>query len=62
MGMMIRLDVAVLDDDLRVLHVATLWPMGFVRPRRGAHSILEAAHGDLARWGVVPGSRLSITT
>jgi uncharacterized membrane protein (UPF0127 family) len=60
MGMVVPLDVAVLDEDLTVLHVTTLWPMGLVRPRRGAHSTLEAARGDLARWGIRPGTRLSV--
>jgi uncharacterized membrane protein (UPF0127 family) len=60
MGMLIPLDVALLDRDLVVLHTTTLWPMGFVRPRRGAHSTLEAARGDLARWGVTQGSRLTL--
>jgi uncharacterized membrane protein (UPF0127 family) len=60
MGMLIPLDVALLDRELRVVHVTTLWPMGFVRPRRGVHSALEAARGDLARWGVVAGSTVTL--
>lgn len=60
MGMLVPLDVAVLDENLTVLHVTTLWPMGLVPPRRGAHSTLEARRGDLARWGVGPGTRLGI--
>lgn len=60
-GMRYPLDVAVLDRDGRVLHVARLRPWtGTTWPRRGASATLEAAAGALAGWGVVVGSRLEV--
>ena len=60
-GMRYPLDVAVLDRDGVVLHVAHLRPWtGLTRPRRGASATLEAAAGALARWDVGVGSRLEV--
>lgn len=60
MGMVIPLDVALLDDAGRVIHVTTLWPGGLVRPRRGAHQALETARGELSRLGITRGCVLSV--
>lgn len=61
LGMRYPVDVAVLDRDGVVLHVAHLRPWtGLTRPRRGASATLEAAAGALARWDVGVGSRLEV--
>ena len=60
-GMRYPVDVAVLDRDGLVLHVARLRPWtGSTWPRRGASATVEAAAGALAGWGVVVGSRLEV--
>jgi len=61
MGMRYPIDVAVLDGDGRVLHVATLRPwVGATRPRANGRAVVEAAAGSTARWGIRPGSRLEV--
>jgi uncharacterized protein len=57
-GMVMTLDVALLDDDLTVRHVRRLTPFGLVMPRRGVRHVLEAQRGAFQRWGLQPGSRL----
>ncbi|MGY4719246.1 DUF192 domain-containing protein [Naumannella cuiyingiana] len=60
-GMRYPIDAAVLDRDGVVLHVTTLRPwVGLTRPRLAASATLEAAAGQLDRWGVRPGRRLAI--
>lgn len=60
-GMRYPIDVAVLDAGGTVLHVATLRPWtGATRPRRRASVSVEAEAGAMTRWGVRPGSVLSI--
>lgn len=57
-GMLYTLDIALLDNNFRVLHTLTLRPFGITRPRRGVKHVLEAAHGSFAEWGLRVGSRL----
>jgi uncharacterized membrane protein (UPF0127 family) len=59
-GMLVRLDVALLDEDDRVVHVLVLRPFGLTRPRRRVRSVLEAPHGSFARWGLSTGSRIEV--
>lgn len=61
MGMRYPIDVAVLDKEGTVLHVATLRPwVGMTRPRLRAAVTVEAGAGALASWGVEPGDRLAV--
>jgi uncharacterized protein len=59
-GMVVALDVALLADDLTVLHTRWLPPFGLVLPRRGVRHVLEAGAGAFERWGVRPGVRLTV--
>lgn len=56
--MRVRLDVALLDRDGRVLHAQVLRPWGFSAPRRGVKDVLEAPAGSFERWGLGVGSRV----
>jgi uncharacterized membrane protein (UPF0127 family) len=60
-GMRYPIDVAVLDRAGVVLRTKTIraWTGGTFFSR-GAADTIEAAAGELARWGVVAGSRLSV--
>jgi len=60
MGMTYPLDVALLDETLRVRHVLRLRPFGLTRPRRGIRQVLEAQAGAFTGWGLTAGSRLAI--
>lgn len=60
MGMLYTLDIALLDDELRVLRTLTLHPFGLTRPRRGVRHVLEAERGAFARWGLETGSQLAV--
>jgi leader peptidase (prepilin peptidase)/N-methyltransferase len=60
--MAFAIDVAYLDRDLRVLEIGTMRPRRFGRPRLRAHSILETRAGQLADWGIGPGSTLRVET
>ncbi|WP_404352950.1 DUF192 domain-containing protein [Phycicoccus jejuensis] len=60
-GMRYAIDVAVVDRRGRVLRTATLRPWtGMTRPRLRASATVEAAAGSLARWGVRPGTVLTV--
>lgn len=60
-GMRYPIDVAVVDRDGRVLHVATLRRLtGMTRFRLRASATIEAAVGSMAAWGVQRGSVLTI--
>lgn len=60
-GMSYPIDVAVVDRDGRVIHVATLRPWtGMTRFRLRASATIEAAAGAMADWGVRVGSLLEI--
>jgi uncharacterized membrane protein (UPF0127 family) len=60
LGMLYRLDVALLDADLLVLHTLSLRPFGLTRPRFGVKHVLEAAFGAFTAWDLHPGSQLSL--
>ena len=60
MRMRFAIDVAYLDRDLNVLATETLRPHRFGRMVRGTRQILEAEAGCFERWGLRPGSELSI--
>lgn len=58
--MRFAIDVAYLGADLTVLAVETLAPNRVGRRHRGTRQILEAEAGSFERWGLAPGSKLSI--
>lgn len=59
-GMHFPIDVAFLDEDLRVLRVATVRPNRLPRPEWRARAVLEAEAGAFERWHVRPGDRLGL--
>jgi len=59
-GMMMAIDVAFLDRDLRVLEIITLPPARATRPRRRARAVLETEAGRLSTWGLSAGTTLEI--
>ncbi|MQW76343.1 hypothetical protein GHK92_10685 [Nocardioides sp. dk4132] len=60
-GMRYPIDVAVVDREGRVLHVATLRRLtGMTRFRLRASATIEAAAGSMTAWGVRRGSVLTI--
>ncbi|MFI0823417.1 DUF192 domain-containing protein [Streptomyces roseolus] len=61
LGMRFPIDVAYLDRRLRVLAVVTMRPGRLGLPRPRARHVLEAEAGAMARWGVRPGTRLTLT-
>ncbi|OII63864.1 hypothetical protein BJP40_22600 [Streptomyces sp. CC53] len=54
------IDVAYLDRDLNVLAVRTMKPGRLGLPHLRTRSVLEAEAGTMERWGVRPGTRLSV--
>ena len=60
MRMRFAIDVAYLDRDLNVLATETLQPHRLGRMVRGTRQILEAEAGCFEKWGLRPGSELSI--
>ncbi|MEU7223007.1 DUF192 domain-containing protein [Streptomyces chrestomyceticus] len=56
------IDVAYLTRDLTVLAVRTMPPGRLGRPRLRARHVLEAEAGTMSRWGLRPGTRLTIDT
>ncbi|GCD43339.1 DUF192 domain-containing protein [Streptomyces paromomycinus] len=56
------LDIAYLTRDLTVLAVRTMRPGRLGRPRLRARHVLEAEAGAMTRWGLRPGTRLTIDT
>ena len=58
--MRFAIDVAHLDDELRVLSITEMRPgrLGKWSPRAGA--VLEAEAGSFRRWGLEPGMELEI--
>lgn len=58
--MRFAIDVAYLDADLNVLATETLRPHRLGRRARGTRQVLEAEAGSFERWGLRPGSELSI--
>ena len=60
--MRFTIDVAYLDKELRIVDVHTMKSGRLGMPRLRARHVLEAEAGAMARWGMVPGVRLSIET
>lgn len=60
LGMLVDLEVAYLDADLRVLEVVDLPRWRMHRPRRRAAAVLESGPGGLSGRGLVPGVRVGI--
>lgn len=58
--MRVPLDVALLTDDLRVLHAQVLRPWRMTRPRGGVTQVLEAPAGSFERWGLRAGSQVGL--
>jgi len=59
-GMRHALDVAYLDPAGTVLKTQRLAPYRATLPVRGAHTVIEAAHGSFSRWGVEPGRVIEV--
>jgi uncharacterized membrane protein (UPF0127 family) len=60
LGMLYALDIALLDDGMRVIDTLVLRPFGLTRPRRGVKHVLEAERAAFARWGLTAGGQLSV--
>lgn len=60
LGMRFPIDVAFCDDDFRVIDVCTMRPNRMGRPRRKAHSVIEAEEGAFDRWRLRVGDHLEI--
>ena len=59
-GMRFAIDVAHLDDSLRVLRVTRMARHRIGRPVRGARAVLEAAAGCFERWDLSVGDELEV--
>ena len=59
--MRFALDIAYLSRDFTVLAVRTMRPGRLGLPRPRARHVLEAEAGAMARWGLRPGLRLTVT-
>jgi uncharacterized membrane protein (UPF0127 family) len=59
-GMRFPIDVAFLDDELRVLVVRTLRPHRVTAPRWKARCIIEAEAGAFDRWRLRVGDQLEL--
>ncbi|MFI9581251.1 DUF192 domain-containing protein [Streptomyces sp. NPDC052236] len=59
--MRFTIDVAYLDEKLRVIDVHTIKPGRLGRPRFRARHVLEAEAGAMAEWGLRPGVQLTIS-
>ncbi|HEX3539095.1 MAG TPA: DUF192 domain-containing protein [Acidimicrobiales bacterium] len=59
-GMRFPIDVAFCSSSLRVIATVTMARHRLGRPRARARSVLEAAAGAFASWGLTPGSQLAI--
>ncbi|MEW1723562.1 DUF192 domain-containing protein [Streptomyces sp. NPDC093109] len=55
------IDVAYLDEELNVVDVHTLKPGRLPLPRLKARHVLEAEAGAMARWGLRPGGRVTVS-
>ena len=59
-GMRFAIDVAHLDDSLRVIRVTRMARHRIGRPVRGARAVLEADAGCFERWGLSMGDELEV--
>ena len=60
LGMRFAIDVAHLDDSLRVLRVTRMARYRIGLPVRGARAVLEADAGCSGRWGLGVGDELEV--
>jgi hypothetical protein len=60
LGLKIALDIAYLDDHLRVLATTRLGPYRIARPNLRSSAVLHAQAGAFDRWHLVPGDALEI--
>jgi uncharacterized membrane protein (UPF0127 family) len=60
LGMKFPIDVAFLDDDLRVVRVTTMKTWRMSLPVIKARAVLEAEHGAFRSWDLRPGDRLEV--
>jgi len=60
LGMRFAIDVAHLDDSLRVLRVTRMARHRIGLPVRGARAVLEADAGCFGRWGLSVGDELEV--
>ncbi|MFY1677025.1 MULTISPECIES: DUF192 domain-containing protein [unclassified Streptomyces] len=58
--MRMPIDVAYLDGGMSVIAVRTMRPGRWGLPRPRARHVLEAEAGAMARWGVLPGTRVEV--
>ena len=61
LGVRFGVDVAFLDDGLRVVHTARLAPWRVTRPRWRCRTVLQASAGSFERWGLKEGDVLEVT-
>jgi uncharacterized protein len=54
------IDVAFVDEDLKVIRVVQLPPNRVTRPCLGAHGVVEAPAGCFASWELVVGDELEV--
>lgn len=59
-GMRFPIDVAHVDDELRVLHLCTMAPNRLGRPVWRARGVIECEAGAFASWGVSAGDTLEL--
>ena len=59
-GMRFAIDVAHLDDSLRVIRMTRMPCHRIGRPVRGARAVLEAGAGCFERWGLRVGDELEV--
>jgi len=59
-GMRFAIDVAHLDDSLRVIRVTRMARHRIGRPVRGARAVLEADAGCFERWDLSVGDELEV--
>jgi len=59
-GMRFAIDVAHVDDDMRVLRLTTMAPHRLGRPVWHARGVIECEAGTFAAWGLHVGDRLEL--
>ena len=60
LGMRFAIDVAFLDENLRVVKIVQLPRNRLAWPVRGARSVLEAEAGSFREWGLLRGDELEV--
>jgi uncharacterized membrane protein (UPF0127 family) len=59
-GMRFAIDVAHVDDELRILHLCTMRPNRLGRPVWRARAVIETEAGAFAGWDVIVGDTLEL--